>query len=248
MNPPVSYIRASARRSQRGFTLLLALGLIAMVTVGVLVALRAVSKESALQAHERRAREAFFAAEAGMAEARVVVQTLADTPEGNYNTAFRALGDAYNGQGFNGFVDETADGLPSDSTTPWFEVVRWTDYRMSRGTVGAGIDPSITVVNQELTGPDGEPITDYPEPLNVRYRVFLVDDVDGNASRTADENSKVWLVSVGEVATEGGQPYRTIIRSLITSKEGIGGGGGYGRKLGGSGNTGSYGGVMPNLN
>lgn len=249
MTRPPSHPRVRARqRSRRGFTLLLSIGLIAMVTVGVLVALRAVTTESNLQAHERRAREAFFAAEAGMAEGRVIVQALAGT-SGKYTGVFPTLGDQYNGQGINGYVTEA--GLPSDADKRWFQVIPWTNYTMARGTVGAGIDPSVTGVNQELRGPDGQPIADYPAPSNVRYRVFVVDDDDVPPSdpsippRTDDFNSQVWIVSVGEVSTNGGQPYRTIVRSLITNEEGVAGGGGYGTKLGGGSNGSTYGGTMP---
>lgn len=246
MNRRPSHIRASARRPRRGFTLLLALGLIAMVTVAVLVTLRAVSTESNLQGHERRAREALFAAEAGMAEARVVVQAaLGESTE--YDNVFVHMGNENGGgQGLDGFVQEA--GLPSTAALPWYEVIPWTDYEMTRGAAGAGIDTGVATANRELIGPDGEPIQDYPEPINVRYRVFIVDDADEPAdNRRDDANNHVWLVAVGEVSTEGGgQPYRTIIRSLVGNKAGTGGGGGYGTKRGG-GNRGSYGGSMPPL-
>jgi Tfp pilus assembly protein PilX len=237
---PLSQHRSLARRrGQRGFTLLMAIGLIAMVTAAVLVTLRSVSTESSLQAHERRAREAFFAAEAGMAEARIIVQsTLGEQQE--YDNVFAHMGNQNGGnQGLNGYVAEA--GLPSSPGTPWYEVIPWTDYRMTRGTLGAGIDPSVNAANQELNGPDGTPIPDYPEPTNVRYRVFIVDDAEEDNDRTNDTNNQAWLVSVGEVSVEGGgQPYRTIIRSLVSNEAGIGGGGGYGLKRGGSSNTGVY--------
>jgi hypothetical protein len=240
--PPSPSCVPTRQRSRRGFTLLMAMGLIAMTTVAVLVALRAVTTESNLQAHERRAREAFFAAEAGMAEARVIVQAIVGDNQ-QYNGVFAELGNQFNGTGLAGYVTE--DGLPSDPAKPWFQVIPWTEYRMTRGTVGAGIDPGVAVANQELTGPDGQPITDYPAPNNVRYRVFIVDDADGDVSRTTDTNNQVWIVSVGEVSSSGGQPYRTIVRSLVTNENGVGGGGGYGTKLGSGSNGSVYTGTMP---
>lgn len=237
---PLQHRSLARPRGQRGFTLLMAIGLIAMVTAAVLVTLRAVSTESSLQAHERRAREAFFAAEAGMAEARIIVQNALGEQE-QYDSVFTHMGNQNGGgQGLNGYV-QNDPGLPSNAATPWYEVIPWMDYRMSRGTVGAGIDPSVTAANQELTGPDGRPIQDYPEPTNVRYRVFIVDDAENDNNRMDDTNSQAWLVSVGEVSVEGGgQPYRTIIRSLVSNVAGIGGGGGYGLKRNGSSNTGVY--------
>ncbi|MCY1016833.1 hypothetical protein [Pyxidicoccus sp. MSG2] len=241
--PPSPSCVPTRQRFRRGFTLLMAMGLIAMTTVAVMVALRAVTMESNLQAHERRAREAFFAAEAGMAEARVIVQAIVGDNQ-QYNGVFTELGNQFNGTGLAGYINEA--GLPSGPSpaAQWFQVIPWTEYKMTRGTVGAGIDPGITAANQELYGPDGL-ITNYPEPNNVRYRVFVVDDADGDPSRTTDTNNQVWIVSVGEVSSNGGQPYRTIVRSLVTNENGVGGGGGYGTKLGGGSNGGVYAGTMP---
>jgi hypothetical protein len=227
--------------------MLLAMGLIAVITVAVLVALRAVTTESNLQAQERRTREAFFAAEAGMAEARVVVQALVGTNE-RYDGVFQKLGEEYNHTGLAGYVTES--GLPSSAAKPWYQVIGWTDYKMNRGTTAAGVDPSVSGANLELNGPDGQPIRSYPEPLNVRYRVFVVDDVDSNPDRTVDTNNQVWIVAVGEVSSpNGGQPYRTVIRSLVTNgSEGTGGADSdYGRQNGDSGNSGNYGGATPVL-
>ncbi|QSQ28366.1 hypothetical protein JY651_33885 [Pyxidicoccus parkwayensis] len=235
-NHPYAPVRSRARR---GFTLLLALGLIAMITVTVMVALRAVTTESNLQAHERRAREAFFAAEAGMAEGRVIVQAIVGDNQ-QYNGVFEELGNRKDGTGLSGYVTEA--GLPSTAAKPWYQVMPWRDYQMTRGT---GVDTGVSGANLEINGPDGVRINDYPEPLNVHYRVFVVDDADADPSRTVDTNNQIWIVSVGEVTTPGGQPYRTIVRSLVTNENGVGGGGGYGTKLGGGSNGSAYGGTMP---
>ncbi|MBU8896347.1 hypothetical protein KRR26_12065 [Corallococcus sp. M34] len=218
---------------QRGFSMLLALGLVALVTTAVMVSLRAVSAEANLQAHERRAREALFAAEAGMAEGRVVVQSLLGASN-NYTGVIEALGNLRTpGGGADGYVNETADGLPSAPGNEWYQVIGRTDYTMSRGP-GAAIDPGVTTANAELMGPTGVAIEDYPEPLGVHYRVFLVDDADEapTSNRRVDTNNQVWLVAVGEVDTPGGMPYRTIIRSLVTNENSIGSGGGYCQKGG----------------
>ncbi|MFP2908800.1 pilus assembly PilX N-terminal domain-containing protein [Pyxidicoccus sp. 3LFB2] len=242
MNPPSSSMRPSVvrLRARRGFTLLMALGLIALVTISVALSLRAVSTESALQGHERRAREALFAAEAGMAEGRMVVQAMLDnvspTIIDKYDGVITALGAPVN-----------EPGLPNGGAggIDWFEVIPRTAYTLARGTANAAINPAVTGNNRELNGPDGVAIADYPEPTNVFFRVFLVDDDDGGTApaRRDDTNNQVWLVSVGEVNSPGGgQPYRTVIRSLVRRGSTPGGlNCTYGTKLGcrGNGTSGS---------
>ncbi|MCP3103088.1 hypothetical protein LZ198_29835 [Myxococcus sp. K15C18031901] len=222
-----------SRRTRRGFVLLLALGLLVLVTAAVMMSLRAVSTESQLQAHERRAREAFFAAEAGMAEARVILQVLMAETDTNYSNVMMQLGNAYRpGGGVDrGYIniDNDEPGLPNPMQPggfEWYEVLPWTQYTLARGTA---------VLDQDMKGPDGSDIVEYPNPTNVRYRVFLADDDDdviANARRV-DSNNQVWLVAVGEVRPAQGQPYRTIIRSLVTNTKGLGAGNcTYGVKMG----------------
>ncbi|MBZ4415265.1 hypothetical protein [Myxococcus sp. RHSTA-1-4] len=224
MNRSPPKMRSLARRrGRRGFALLMAIGIIAFIAAAVVVSLRAVASESALQGSERRNREAQFAAEAGLAEAREVVRLMLVSAGGrNYGPIMQQLGDLRSpGSGVNGFVTET--GLPSDNAVPWYEVIPWTSYTLQAASAGAAVDLDHNTNNQETYGSDG-PILDYPDQLNVRYRVFLVDDDDSN-DRKADSNNRVWLVSVGEVTgQQGTQPQRAIIRSLITSGTGAGGG------------------------
>lgn len=223
--PPTQRRSLARQRGQRGFALLMAIGIIAFIAAAVVVSLRAVASESALQGGERRNREAHFAAEAGLAEAREVVRLIRTTTGGNnFNAIMTALGNQLTpGSGLNGFVTET--GLPSDNTTPWYQVIPWTNYTLQAANAGAAIDSDHSTNNQEMNGSDG-PIRDYPDQLNVRYRVFLVDDDDDATNdRRADGNNRVWLVSVGEVTgQQGTQPQRVIIRSLITSGTGAGNG------------------------
>lgn len=196
---------AGGRRPERGIALLIAIALIALITAATLISLRAVSTESVLQGQERRQREALFAAQAGIAEGRDWVRSKLTTP---HFTPF------LDGTVLGARVDEP--GLPSDGNVPWFQVIPWTPYTLDTTPLGTGVDPNFAGANREMNGPDGARIAAFPTASGVRYRVFLVDDDDGN-SRTQDNNSRVWLVSVGEVAgPPGSQPYRSIIRSLIT--------------------------------
>jgi hypothetical protein len=203
--------------------MLMAIGIIAFIAAAVVVSLRAVAAESALQGGERRNREAHFAAEAGLAEAREAVRLLLVANTQRYDKVIEALGNLYApGLGIDGYVN-TDPGLPSTDALPWYEVIEPTDYTLQAANAGAAVDLDHSTSNQEMNGSDGR-ILDYPEQRNVRYRVFLVDDDDDN-NRKDDSNDRVWLVSVGEVTTERGtQPQRVIIRSLITSGTIAGGG------------------------
>ncbi len=230
-----------APHARRGFTLLLALGLIALVTAGVLVSLRAVSTESTLQAHERRSREALFAAEAGMAEGRSLVLAMLNTPNPNVG-----VGRPYTREVLARLAVVNEPGLPDAAAggIPWRELIPKTDYTLARGTA---IDDTVAQANREITGPDGVALGSYPEAANVSFRVFVVDD-DDDADRDTDDNGRIWLVSVGEVQPAGqGLPYRTIVRSLLEHRETPGGlSCSYGMKLGCRGN-GTSGSSLPNF-
>lgn|SRR5215217_651031 len=220
--PSVVPMSRNLRHAPRGMALLMALGIIAFISAAVVVSLRKVAAESALQAQERRNREAHFAAEAGLAEARETVRLLLGGNR-SFGPVFLALGNAYNNTGLNGYVQGEA-GLPSTAAVPWYEVIGWTPYSLAAASSGTAIDSDIAAANQEMNGPDGARIFDYPTQERLFYRVFLVDDNESDGNRSADVNNRVWLVAVGEVrGRDNTQPQRVIIRALITSGLGAGG-------------------------
>ncbi len=193
------------RRQSRGFTLLVAVGVVAVVTMAVMLSYRVVGREADTQGESRRHKEAFFAAEAGLAEGREAMRLRIGTSE-RYNdpqsgTLSGLLGAAVNEQGLG------------DSTRPWYEVLpgpgadRWNYLRLTTSTMTA----------TELASNGGEAYVDYPNQDNVRYRVFLRDDPDDN-NGNVDFNGQVWLVAVGEVVTPGGRPTRAVVQALITNQ------------------------------
>lgn len=189
-------------RAERGIALLMALALIAFITAAAIISLRSVATESALQAHERRGREAFFAAQAGLAEGREVVR-LRLNGANQFTTVIGALTST-----------SSEAGLPGT----WYNLIAWQPYALGATDAGVGVDPAVTGANLEMNGPDGTRIDDFPTAANVRYRVFLSDDEDGDSNRATDSNSQVWLVSVGEVeGPPGTQPHRSIVRALISA-------------------------------
>ncbi len=197
------------RFRRRGFSLLVVMGLLLVITVAAVTTLAMVGQEAALQGQARREVEAFFAAEAGLSEGRERLRLLAEgTPNFNTYTTVMAALPPVAGIGANGEV--------------WFEVLPATPYRLTTDGVAMAIDPSVTTSGQELNAVTGARFDDYPTGANVRYRVFLRDDADETpAVSTADANAQVWLVSIGEVDVGGGMPIRRVTQALVTYSAGV---------------------------
>ncbi|OJH41703.1 hypothetical protein BON30_00175 [Cystobacter ferrugineus] len=213
-------------------TLLIALAVISVVTAATLVSLRVVSQESELQGRERHSREAFFAAEAGLAEGREVLTMLLSK-----HSDFESETSAYQGKasnftdvmfklgtlmaakpGFNnrGEVDEA--NFPGTGRS-WYEVIPNTPYTLLPGTNQA-VDPNYSVAGKELRAINNKPYLSYPEQRNVTYRVFVHDDEDEGAfvanDPRIDNNHAVWVVSVGEVRGTGEVVLaRSVVRALV---------------------------------
>lgn len=197
----MSRVRA-LRRQSRGFTLLVALGVVAVVTLAVMLSYRVVGREADTQGESRRHKEAFFAAEAGLAEGREAMRLRIGTTE-TYNlnnTISGLMGTAVNEAGLG------------NNTRPWYEVLPaggdgWNYLRLTPAAMTA----------EELSANGGVPYAEYPTQSNVRYRVFLRDDAD-DADGNRDFNGQVWLISVGEVLTTEGRPTRAVVQALITNQ------------------------------
>ncbi|MFP2959581.1 hypothetical protein ACLEPN_17495 [Myxococcus sp. 1LA] len=198
--------RPTTRRRQGGFTLLLAMGVVTMVTLAVLVSYSVVSREADVQGDSRRYKEAHFAAQAGLAEAREAMRIRLG---GNttYSIALLAMESAglqVNEPGLNG------------GDRPYFEVLP--------GPGGVGTWNSLAIDEADLApaervSPSGEAYASFPRQENVRYRVFVRDDEDSDPSGTADMNKQVWLIAIGEVVgRDGSRPTRAVIQALITNE------------------------------
>lgn len=187
------------RRNSRGFTLLVGLGVVTLVSLAVLLSYSVVSREAETQGDGRRRKEAFFAAEAGLAEGREAMR-LRLTSDERY--PLNVFGAAVNEPGLGG------------GGTPWFEVLPgpaatggWNQLRLTAEDMAP----------TELASADGTPYAAYPAQDNVRYRVFVRDDND-DAVGTADTNGQVWVIAVGEVQNVSGRPTRAIVQALIANQ------------------------------
>ncbi|RKH04352.1 hypothetical protein D7V97_25470 [Corallococcus sp. CA053C] len=192
----------SHRRQPRGFTLLLALGVVAVVTMAVMLSFSVVGREADTQADTRRQKQAFFAAEAGLAEGRETLRLLLTNNGANTTMA---LPTALGGVAPVGDIPALAAANP-----PWYELLpgpgadKWNKYTLLKANLGASEIP---------TG------VDYPEQNNVRYRVFIRDDMDDDQS-TVDSNRQMWVLAVGEVTTANGRPTRSMVQALVTNATG----------------------------
>lgn len=194
----------SLRRQPRGFTLLVAIGVVALVTMAVMLSYSVVGREADSQADSRRKKEAFFAAEAGLAEGREAMRLRAAANNG-YNGALQAL-----------VPSRVAEDGMSDNGRPWFELLPgsaddgWNYLSLTPDTM----DPT------ELADREGEAYDDYPTQNNVRYRVFVRDDIDGNDG-DEDDNGQVWVIAIGEVVNPSGRPTRAVVQALIASQSAL---------------------------
>ncbi|MBU8896354.1 hypothetical protein DRW03_27630 [Corallococcus sp. H22C18031201] len=182
------------------------MGVVAVVTLAVMLSFSVVGRESDAQADARRKKEAFFAAEAGLAEGREVMRLRLGDSDLTYNQAIAALGAP---------ISEPGLGSPG---RPWFEVLpgpgadRWNYYPLTPGTM----DPT-ELASGTGTRVANQPYEDYPTQSSTRYRVFLRDDDDGDSNFASDTNRQVWLVAVGEVVNPQGRPTRAIVQALVTN-------------------------------
>ncbi len=211
-------MRPTARaHTDRGMSLMIATGFVAVVTLSVTLSLRMLKAEAETQGEDRRARQAFFAAEAGLAEGREAARLLLGNAP-TFSNSFTTLGSRYAaGSGIGGYVKESADGFPSAAGNEWYEVLPWTNYTLSTGA-GAALDNSITTADREMIDQNGATFLSFPSQVGTRYRVFMRDDIDGDNNRTIDANGRVWIVSVGEVnSPQGGLPVRSVVQVLVAA-------------------------------
>lgn len=189
----------------RGFTLLIALGVVALVTMSVMLSYSVVGREADTQGDSRRQKEAFFAAEAGLAEGREALRLRAGPTDETYNAALTAL----RSQGLT-VNDEPGLG-DTDSSRPWYELLRgggdrWNYLRLVPASMAA-----------EELALRNEPYVNYPTQEGVRYRVFVRDDAD-DADGTLDNNGRVWVISIGEVVNPQGRPTRAVVQALVANQ------------------------------
>lgn len=184
------------------------MGVLVVATAGAASTLVVIGREADLQGSTRRDAEAFFAAEAGLAEGRERVRLLAERTS-NFTTYTSIMSTLTPVPGI-GAAGET-----------WYEVLPTTSYPLSTSGAELALDVSVATAGRELRDSAGAAFSDFPTATNVRYRVFLRDDRDETTPvATADSNGQVWLVAMGEVVVNGGNPVRRVTQALVTYRPG----------------------------
>lgn len=207
---PLRRTRAGALRrgpGERGFALLIILGLIGMLTAGAAYTLTSVGREASLQAQLRKSNEAFFAAEAGLAEGRERVRLITQRM-GNLSTYTPILADL-----------PLASGVAVAAGDVWYELIPSTSYTLqttAEVTAGA-VDLNVSVADRENKDQAAVKFEAWPGAKDISFRVFLRDDVDESPrDGTKDVNAAVWVISVGEAAVPGGNPIRQVVQALVS--------------------------------
>jgi len=198
---------ASRRAGERGFALIIILGLIGMLTAGAAYTLTTVGREASLQAQLRKSNEAFFAAEAGLSEGRERVRLITERM-GNLSTYTPIMADL-----------PLATGVAVAAGDVWYELLPSTPYTLqTTSEVAAGaLDTGVNVADRENKDQASVKFEAWPGAKDISYRVFLRDDVDESPrDGTMDANAAVWLISVGEAAVPGGNPIRQVVQALVS--------------------------------
>ncbi|MFY1824870.1 hypothetical protein ACN47A_03075 [Myxococcus fulvus] len=192
-------------RANGGFTLLVALGVVLVVTMAVMLSYRVVGREADTQADARRQKEAFFAAEAGLAEGREAIRMRTSITDETYIATLNTIRLAG--------AEVVELGL-AGANPPWYELLPasagdpWNYLRLTPGDMPA----------HEKQSAGGVAYEDYPVQNNVRYRVFVRDDVDSDP--VSDSNGLIWVAAVGEVLNRDGRPTRSVVQALIANQTG----------------------------
>ncbi|MBM4377734.1 MAG: hypothetical protein FJ086_00270 [Deltaproteobacteria bacterium] len=198
---------ARSRRGERGFALIIILGLVGMLTAGAAYTLTSVGREASLQAQLRKSNEAFFAAEAGLSEgrerARLITQRM-----GNISTYTPIMADL-----------PLASGVAVSPGDVWYDLIPSTPYTLqttAQVTAGA-VDANVSVADRENKDQASVKFEAWPGATDISFRVFLRDDVDESPrDGTKDANAAVWIISVGEAAVPGGNPIRQVVQALVS--------------------------------
>ena len=216
------------RQHQRGFSLLVATGFMAAMSVAALVSFSVVRNQAEVSGQQRREREAHFAALAGLAEARGLLTTLLPANSTRYTPLL---------QGAMAGLTRIVPGVPVFAGVPLVSIPNPLSFEPSVSAnmawymldalpplqpynlTASAVDPFVTKAGTETIAPDGQKIQLYPDQRNVRFSVFLVDNDDGDGQWDSDSDGRVWLVSVGQVtaAQAGAMPTQVVVRALVTN-------------------------------
>lgn len=207
------------KRGARGIALVAGIGFLAVLGIVAAVSYRMVAGENNIQTQLRKERVAFYAAEAGLAEARAMMrmQWVAST---GFQQVFSDMtgtspaGAALNKDGneFSQHVGGDCNKIINNRRIPCLYPLAPEQKYPLRESMSDTFDGYSDADEEER-----EKLNDFfPEQDNVFFQTFFYDD-DDDDDYTSDANRQFWVVSVGEV--RGGllsRPVRVVVRALVT--------------------------------
>ena len=227
--------RRSTHRGEHGIIMLAAIGFLAVLGVVVAISMHMLESESAIQSQQLRERIAFYAAEAGLAEARSMIRAMWHPTDG-FARVFAEL--TYESAAVGALLNPTAQddqyhmgGACNDTLGSGTPVVACL-YRLSpRQQYSLRLDDKKSVDGLK---DKNNAFAAYPVHDNVSFETFIYDDADQDNNFAQDSNRQFWVVSVGEVNNGNNKrPTRVTLRALVTGPRAQQSAGSYSSQKGG---------------
>ena len=209
--------RLSARRRESGIIMLAAIGFLAVLGLVVAISMHMLESESAIQAQQLRERVAFYAAEAGLAEARSMIRAMWHPTDG-FARVFAELT----------YENANAESLLNKEQNDPYHMGGKCNDTLSGGTPVVACLYRLSPRQNYFLRPDEDSDVDgmkelgdnkklYPVHDNVSFETFIYDDADQDNNFAQDSNRQFWVVSVGEVSNgPNRRPTRVTLRALVT--------------------------------
>lgn len=208
------------KRDARGLALVAGIGFLAVLGIVAAVSYRMVAGENNIQTELRKERVAFYAAEAGLAEARSMMRAQW-VPATGFQQVFSnmtgttpadaALNDDDDSE-FSRHVGGICNEIQNNRRIPClYPLTAEQRYplRVDSAVIFDGYADADPQEQEKIT-------LFFPDQDNVFFQTFFYDD-DDDDDYTSDANRQFWVVSVGEV--RGGllsRPVRVVVRALVT--------------------------------
>jgi len=190
-------------KRQRGFVLLLVLGVVLALTLTVLFTLLAIQKQSNIQGMSKRQKIAQYAAQAALTEGREIFRLAAEheMAQGNSKVSdvfkhFAVVGDFSD---LSQWHDLFCRGTQ--------ECHAWAPFHFVENK---------TVSAEELRSKFGELDAKGLWGGRIRYRAFAYVSHEGLLEADIQKGTPVVLVGLGEVGAEGQVPYRIYLRATVS--------------------------------
>ncbi|MCL2625698.1 MAG: hypothetical protein FWD46_02635 [Cystobacterineae bacterium] len=192
-------------KKQRGFVLLLVLGVVLGLTLAILFSLLTVQKQSDIQGMSKRNKMAQYAAEAGLNEGREILRLASEQAASQGNANVSDILDRFAVVRDFSDLGEWHD-LFCYSEPPAQECNLWAPFNFSKDT---------TVLTADLNSKFGKLDAEDLWGGSVRYRVFAYVDSTDILSMKITDGAPIILLGLGEVLGNAGQSYRIYKRGTV---------------------------------